>query len=52
MEIKIRKLRLQDVKILQEWFLTKKTLKDTGVNARRDKITLKFVEEWLKERIE
>lgn len=48
--MKLRKLSLNDVKPLQKLFLEEKSLQDTGVNVKHDKITIKFMREWLKER--
>jgi len=50
--MKIRKLNKKDAISLKKLFLNEKSLKDTGVNVTKNKITLNFVEEWLKERIE
>ena len=48
----LRKLKLSDSKVLQELFLNEKNLKDTGINVSHDKITIKFMRGWLKERVE
>ncbi len=50
--MRLRKFLLKDTKALQNLFLNEKNLKDTGVNVNHNKITLKFMRDWLKERIE
>ena len=50
--MRLRKFLLKDAKTLQNLFLNEKSLKDTGVNVSHNKITLKFMRNWLKQRIE